>query len=98
MAGSICATSLVMLACSLLRLAGRGLYSVPEHLELEVLPEAEVKGGEVGGARRPLHFPQAPPAYHYVAKLVVTTVFLVLYECVIGFSTSTAIFAKTNFS
>ena len=62
-AGSICATSLVMLACSSLRLAG--------HLGLEVPPEAEVEGGEVGGSRRPFPSPQAPPAYHSVAKLVV---------------------------
>ena len=40
-------------------------------LGFEEAPEAEVEGGEVGGARRPLSAPQAPPANHSVPKLVV---------------------------
>ena len=40
-------------------------------LGLEEAPEAEVEGGEVGGARRPLSALQAPPADHSVPKLVV---------------------------
>ena len=39
-------------------------------LGLEEAPEAEVEGGEVGGARRPLSALQAPPADHSVPKLV----------------------------
>ena len=40
-------------------------------LGLQEAPEAEVEGGEVGGARRPLSAPQAPPADDSVPKLVV---------------------------
>ena len=40
-------------------------------LGLQEAPEAEVQGGEVGGARRPLSAPQTPPADDSVPKLVV---------------------------
>ena len=40
-------------------------------VHLGLAPEAEVEGGEVGGARRPLSAPQAPPADDSVPKLVV---------------------------
>ena len=40
-------------------------------LGLQEAPEAEVQGGEVGGARRPLSALQTPPADDSVPKLVV---------------------------
>ena len=40
-------------------------------LRLQEAPEAEVEGGEVKGAGRPLSTPQAPPADDPVLKLVV---------------------------